>query len=394
MKFCSIFIVAFISFFCCAKVIAQSSSLSPKLESNKKSDTARLQKATPFGISNKLDFTKKQNETIVTKKIEQKQPITIAQNTPTAEQDKNKNVQYPTTTDKQIESNRQAEPIKNITGANLTSVPKPIVPVVVTTEPTVNKEERDLKETLGEEYTGTLPRYFALIIGVADYKYEGPGLPSLSYPVKDATRVKKLLIDRYAFAPENVHLLENPVRATIIDAFEQLASDITPKDNLLVFYAGHGFYDKEKNFGYWLPADARTQSKSEWVSNTIIRDYMGAINAKHTLLISDACFSGSIFKSRGVMENMLQKINEMYKYPSRRAMTSGNLSQVPDKSFFTDYLIKRLSDNTDPFLPSQSLFYRIFEPVTNNSPATPQFGVVQGTGDEGGDFIFIKRERK
>ncbi len=37
----------------------------------------------------------------------------------------------------------------------------------------VNKEERDLKETLKkEEYTGTLPRYFALIIGVADYKYE------------------------------------------------------------------------------------------------------------------------------------------------------------------------------------------------------------------------------
>ena len=121
---------------------------------------------------------------------------------------------------------------------------------------------------------------------------------------------------------------------------------------------------------------------------------MGVIHAKHTLLISDACFGGSIFKSRGVMGNLIQKIGEMYRYPSRRAMTSGNLSLVPDKSFFADYLIKRLNDNTDTFLPSQTLFYRIYEPVTNNSPATPQFGVVQETGDEGGDFIFIRKGKK
>jgi len=284
-------------------------------------------------------------------------------------------------------------PIKNETGTTkLENIQKLNVSTVVTTELVDNKEA--LKENLGEEYSGTLPRYFALIVGVSDYKYENLGLPSLAYPVKDANRFKQLLIDHYAFEPKNIRLLENPQRSAVIDAFEQLSGEITPKDNLLVFYAGHGFYDKEKNFGYWLPSDAKTSTKSDWISNTIVRDYMSAIPTKHTLLISDACFSGSIFKSRGVIGDLLQKISEMYKYPSRKAMTSGNLSQVPDKSFFTDYLIKRLRDNTDLFLPSQTLFYRIYEPVTNNSPATPQFGVVQGTGDEGGDFIFIKRERK
>ncbi len=259
-------------------------------------------------------------------------------------------------------------------------------------EATPKKEEKTSE--LGEEYTGAVPKYYALIIGVDKYKNDEIGLPSLDYPVKDAKRFKQVLTEKYAFDEASIKLLENPVRSSIIDSFEELSSKVTEKDNLLIFYAGHGFYDKDKGFGYWLPADAKTQSKSDWISYTIVRDYLGAVKAKHTLLISDACFSGSIFKSRNVMANMMAKISEMYKYPSRKAMTSGNLSQVPDKSYFADYLVKRLLDNTDAFLPAQTLFYRIFEPVNNNSPATPQFGVVQGTGDEGGDFIFIKRTKK
>jgi hypothetical protein len=377
MKFCSVLIV-FLNLFSAPNGIAQSSTPSNKLEPNKTVNTARLQKATPFGLSNELKFEKGENETIVTDKVESKQPITVTHNTTTSGQDKNENFQ----------------PVDSEAGTDLTNALKPSIPVVRSTETIVNQEEKDLEENLGEEYMGTLPRYFALIVGVSDYKYEDPGMPSLAYPVKDAKRFKQLLIDRYAFEQKNIRLLENPQRSAVIDAFEQLASEITEKDNLLIFYAGHGFYDKEKNFGYWLPSDARTSTKSDWITNTIVRDYMSAIPTKHTLLISDACFSGSIFKSRGVAGNMVKKISEMYKYPSRKAMTSGNLSQVPDRSFFTDYLIKRLSDNADPFLPSQTLFYRIYEPVTDNSPATPQFGVVQGTGDEGGDFIFIKREKK
>ena len=31
------------------------------------------------------------------------------------------------------------------------------------------------------------------------------------------------------------------------------------------------------------------------------------------------------------------------------------------------------------------------EPILDNAPTTPQFGVIQGAGDEGGDFFFIKK---
>jgi len=73
-------------------------------------------------------------------------------------------------------------------------------------------------------------------------------------------------------------------------------------------------------------------------------------------------------------------------------MTSGNLKEeVPDKSVFLQYLIKRLEENKEKFLSSGVLFGSFFDAVISNSENIPQFGVIQNVGDEGGDFIFIKR---
>ena len=40
-------------------------------------------------------------------------------------------------------------------------------------------------------------------------------------------------------------------------------------------------------------------------------------------------------------------VNQMYSLPSRKAMTSGALSEVPDRSVFIEYLVKRLKQKTD-----------------------------------------------
>ena len=127
----------------------------------------------------------------------------------------------------------------------------------------------------------------------------------------------------------------------------------------------------------------RQEGLGKLIANSTIKDYMGAVKSKHTLLITDACFGGSIFKSRSVDAVTFLKVHELYKDPSKRAMTSGNLSEVPDKSVFIDQLLKKLNENEDDYLPSQKLFTRIYEPVSNNA-TEPQFGVIQGAGDEGG----------
>jgi hypothetical protein len=236
-----------------------------------------------------------------------------------------------------------------------------------------------------------LPRYHALIIGVSQYLNSGPQLPNLDMPVKDAEKLKEVLTTYYSFDPKDVTFLKNPTREEIINQFDRLAESVSEKDNLLIFYAGHGFYDKIKDFGFWLPSDAKITSRSAWIANSTIKDYTNAIKSKHTLLITDACFGGSIFKTRSV-EAMIMQFHQMYKDNSRKALTSGNLTEVPDKSVFLKYLIKTLEENTDVFLPSSKLFSRIYEPILNNAATIPQWGVIQGAGDEGGDFIFIKKK--
>jgi hypothetical protein len=53
--------------------------------------------------------------------------------------------------------------------------------------------------------------------------------------------------------------------------------------------------------------------------------------------------------------------------------------------------MKRLLENEKKYISSAELFSSFREAVLNNSPNIPQYGVIQDAGDEGGEFIFIKR---
>jgi hypothetical protein len=246
----------------------------------------------------------------------------------------------------------------------------------------VGVKEPDIPET---------GNYHALIIGVADYL--DPTISDLDEPVNDAQKLYNTLLGYYQFGEQNIMMLKNPTRDEITQALEDYFNKLTNKDNLLVFFAGHGYWDEKFRQGYWLPADARFNNRGTWLSNSTIRDYMRAISCKHNLLISDACFAGGIFKSREAFSDASRAIKELYQLPSRKAMTSGALNKVPDKSVFLEYLIKRLEENQEKYLSAEQLFASFKIAVINNSPENqvPQFGEVKETGDEGGDFIFIRK---
>lgn len=232
-------------------------------------------------------------------------------------------------------------------------------------------------------------KYYALIIG--NNIYEDPAISSLENAISDATKLYDVLTTDYAFEKENVIFLKNATQEQIIEAFDNLSNKITPNDNLLVFYAGHGKWDEIKSLGYWLPVDAKKSNTARWIPNSRIGDYMRSINSKHTLLIADACFSGSIFKTRKAFNDAAPSINKLYELSSRKAMTSGNLKEVPDKSVFLSLLVKRLTDNTEKYISSDVLFSSFRQSVLNNSDTEPLYGTIQNAGDDGGEFIFIKR---
>lgn len=233
------------------------------------------------------------------------------------------------------------------------------------------------------------PKYYALIVGVNEYP--DPSIASLENPIRDAVKLGKVLVDRYVFDSRDVVFLKNPTRSQLIDELDKLTRRVTKDDNLLIFYAGHGYYDPETEFGYWLPADASAQSTGNWIANSQLRDYIAAIKSKHTLLITDACFGGGIFKTRKAFADATDQLNKVYDKKSRKAMTSGSLTEVPDESVFLRLLVQRLEENTQDYLPAEELFSSFKTAVMNSSPTVPMYGDIKGTGDEGGDFVFVKR---
>ncbi len=230
---------------------------------------------------------------------------------------------------------------------------------------------------------------FALLIAIEDY--DDPAIVDLDNPVSDARKLRDVLVAEYDFETENVTVLENPNEDDVYSALQNLAAQVTENDSVIIFYAGHGQWDEQISQGYWLPSDAAATRTSNWISNGDIRDEVKRLQSKHTLVISDACFSGGIFKTRGGIADASRAVKELYDKSSRKAMTSGTLTEVPDRSVFLEYLVKQLEDNENPFISADQLFTSFRPAVINNSPNTPQYGVIFEAGDEGGEFIFVKK---
>ena len=239
--------------------------------------------------------------------------------------------------------------------------------------------------------------YWALIIGIDEYDKWN----DLKTPAYDARALKQTLINNYTFDDDRVFTIYNDkaTRTGILDAMGELMNRVKAEDNLLIFYAGHGYLDKQRNEGYWVPQDARKGKTADYVSNADIRTQIGGMAAKHVLLISDACFAGSLFRSGSVsipFENMDRYYREVIKLPSRKALTSGGTEPVADggrdgHSVFAYYLLKALKENDKQLTVSGELFNRLKIAVTNNSEQKPEHGVIKNTGDEGGEFVFIRR---
>jgi hypothetical protein len=243
-----------------------------------------------------------------------------------------------------------------------------------------------------DELVLNVGNFYGLFIGVNEYESEE--IVDLEEPVDDAKSLRALLLEKYEFSEDHAIMLANPTRSQLIDTLENLASAVKANDSLLIFYAGHGYWDESFKQGYWLPADARQKSKSSWISNATIRDYIYGIKTKHTLLIADACFSGGLFRTRAAFKGESKLESTLFQMTSRKAITSGTLTEVPDDSVFMKYLLKNLESNQRRHLTSQDLFSTFKVAVMNNSVLNqvPQYGVVQGSGDEGGDFIFVKKK--
>ena len=237
---------------------------------------------------------------------------------------------------------------------------------------------------------GGSPKYFALLIAAKDY--DDPNIPDLQNPVKDAQELKNILESKYTFDTANIETLFNRSREDIMQAIVQRCNSLTENDNLIIFYAGHGIAEKDKFGdvdGYWIPSSAKKGLNASYISADDINKAIKRSNAKHILVIADACFSGAF--TRELPAEASKEIKKQYSVTSRKVMASGNLEPVPDNSKFIYYLKQKLGQNTEKYLTAKELFDSFYKAILSNSENLPQYAAIRNVGDEGGEFIFIKK---
>lgn len=232
-------------------------------------------------------------------------------------------------------------------------------------------------------------RYHALIIANQAYR----ALPRLRTPPADARALSDILKRDYGFV--NVRLLMDATRTDMVRALDDTRRTLTEKDNLLIYYAGHGYLDKDADRGYWLPVDAESETRANWLSNADVTDTVRAIRAKHVLVVVDSCYSGTLTRAIRVQPLSPPDLMRLSFKKARNVLTSGGLEPVLDvggegHSVFARAFLNALQQNRG-VVELTRLFADIRREVMLNADQTPQYSDIRYAGHEGGDFLFVRR---
>lgn len=263
---------------------------------------------------------------------------------------------------------------------------------VLTLESQFSKEK---KRELPPEIFGN---YHALIIGNEEYTYWG----NLDTPKEDAEEVAKILENKYGFKTK---IILNATRFDILRALNEYQRELTEGDNLLIYYAGHGYLDTQIVRGYWIPIDGDREVRANWVTTIDITDMISIMGARHILLISDSCYSGMLTRS-AIPQIESAPSDEIRRHwtkvtaekKSRTVLTSGDLEPVLDSgggghSVFAKALLNVLMENNN-ILEGMRLYEEVSAYLTYTSSSgyveqVPQYAPLQYSGHEMGEFFFI-----
>jgi hypothetical protein len=230
--------------------------------------------------------------------------------------------------------------------------------------------------------------YYAVVIGNNNYKK----LPKLNTAVDDAKAVAATLEQEYGFT---VSLLTDASEEQVVGALDELRRKLTPQDNLLIYYAGHGWYDDGAERGYWLPVDAVADNQSHWISNADITDALKAMQARHVLVVADSCYSGSLTRGLAIGSGSSSYFEDIVKRRARTVLTSGGLEPVLDAgggghSVFAKAFLDALQANTG-VIDGEGIYHKVYDQVRLNAEQEPGYGNIRLAGHDGGDFLFVRK---
>jgi len=231
------------------------------------------------------------------------------------------------------------------------------------------------------------------ILSIAIDKYLDISFNKLNNAKLDAKRIQNVLIEKYNFETILDSLTDNLAkRASIIDSLCHLSGFLTSNDNIIIYFAGHGQIHPKSNIGYWIPYDAAHNSTSNFINNTTVIDCIKAIDAKHILIISDSCFSGTfLLNSRG--NDSSKHYAKLEEKKSRMLLASGREETVSDGepgfgSPFANALINFLESNKEKYFSFSELAVKVAKATGGTVNQQPVWGHLSSFPNEGGEMVF------
>ncbi len=250
---------------------------------------------------------------------------------------------------------------------------------------------------------------YALIIANQNYSAKS-GMRSLQTPLRDAEALETILSRRFGFQTSIMTpngkvslILKDATKRQMETTLFQLGKVTTPRDRVLIFYAGHGVFEAVTSTAYWVPSDAEQGFEPSFLSASDISAAIQRIQAGSVILISDSCYSGALMRGDVSEQKHVDpedRLNALLKLQSRRArvvITSGNNEPVIDNggaghSIFAGALLAGLKEIEPDAFSARELFDGfILQRVVANADQEPQFRPLEKVGHEGGDFVFVRR---
>jgi hypothetical protein len=224
---------------------------------------------------------------------------------------------------------------------------------------------------------------------------------TLLNPINDAKTISSELIKNYGFLTE---VMENSSQAAIFSKLRQYAlKNYEDDDQLLIFFAGHGFYDEIFKEGFIVASDSKAndEARISFISHNRLREVVNSIPCKHIFLMIDACFGGTFDPLIARLDRSGDEYTEVtktefiqrkLKFKTRKFLTSGGKEYVSDgkQGKFSPFVRKILDavrsyGGKDGILTLGELIMFV-----EKIKPEPRFGEF-GDNEPGSDFIFIAK---
>lgn len=278
----------------------------------------------------------------------------------------------------------------------------------------VTVQNKEMKQTL-DSLVGTK---YALVVGTDNY--QAKDWKKLNNPVHDARAVADELSKSYGF---EVQLLEDKPRDSIYKAIREYYTKAKPRDQLVIYFAGHGDADNELlDDGFIVCSDSKPVEedpmRNSYIPYDKIKKILNNIPAQQVLVLLDVCHGGTFdaqaFVAKGsdkklgtyniTNQNVMQLLKDKLPLRTRKFLSSVGAEPAFDgqagrHSPFANFLLQilRAKGRGSNGIITLKEIYAVLESNSLNETATlkisPQMNDF-GNVDAFTEFIFIPVAQK